>query len=259
MTCVAGTVRSIWFARGAIAMNKANLSELFRSLQAELSTKLATSRRSIRHAGAKGSATEQHWRLLLEAYLPNRYEVRKGFVIDSEQSMSDEIDLIIHDRHYSPFVLRQGDVDFVPAESVYAVVEVKQKIDDSTIGYAAKKAASVRALTRTSVAIPHAGGRYEPRTPPPVVAALVALDSWPADKFRANVSRGLAASRSGLDLGCAVEKGAFNVLDSRKRSQRIEFHAAETALVFFLFRLMERLRAMATAPALDFKAYGRYL
>lgn len=222
-------------------------------------TKLAVARKSIDHSGAKGVATEQHWQALLQTYLPSRYEVRKGFVIDSEQSLSDEIDLIVHDRQYSPFILHQAGVDYVPAESVYAVIEVKQAIDRHSIDYATKKAASVRALKRTSVAIPHAGGTYEPRMPMPILAALVALESWPANRFRSNMKRILDANGAELDLGCSVESGAFNVLGRGKGSPRIEFHRAETALVFFLLRLMERLRSMATAPALDFKAYGRYL
>jgi hypothetical protein len=222
-------------------------------------TKLAVARKSIDHSGAKGVATEQHWQALLQTYLPSRYEVRKGFVIDSEQSLSDEIDLIVHDRQYSPFILSQAGVDYVPAESVYAVIEVKQEIDRDSIEYAIGKAASVRALKRTSVAIPHAGGMYEPRVPVPILAALVALDSWPGNRFRSNVKRILGTHEAELDLGCSVKSGAFSILGRDERSPRIEFHHAETALVFFLLRLMERLRSIATAPALDFRAYGRYL
>ncbi len=248
-------------SRGSLvaSMKKADLSELFRALQSELLTKLSTSRKTIEHSSAKGAATEQHWKELLQAYLPSRYEVRKGFVIDSEQSISDEIDLVIHDRHYSPFILCQGGVDFIPAESVYAVIEVKQEIDGDTIAYAVKKAASVRALVRTSVSIPHAGGEYEARPLPSVMAGLVALDSWATERFAENVTRCVLAETAGLDLGCSIKRGAFHVPASHDGSRQIEFHAAETALVFFLFRLMERLRLLATAPALDFRAYSRYL
>ncbi|MGA2458777.1 MAG: hypothetical protein ABSF85_14500, partial [Terriglobales bacterium] len=50
-------------------------------------------------------------------------------------------------------------------ESVYAAFEAKQSINAEEVDYAQKKVASVRRLHRTSLEIPHAGGKYPAKTP----------------------------------------------------------------------------------------------
>ena len=120
-------------------------------------TKLSTNRMSIIHPGAKGDVSELNWIQWLKDYLPKRYCVDKAFIIDCENNISDQIDVVIYDQQYSPFVFNQDSVIYIPAESVYAVFEVKKELNKEYIEYAEKKAGSVRSLHRTSAPIPHAG------------------------------------------------------------------------------------------------------
>ena len=53
----------------------------------------------------------------------------------------------------------------IPAESVDAVVEVKQVLTRQHVRNAGLKIASVRRLKRTSVPVPFAGGCYPPKKP----------------------------------------------------------------------------------------------
>ena len=78
----------------------------------------------------------------------------KAFVIDSTDTTSQQLDIVIYDRQYTPLIINQDGTLVIPAESVYAVFEAKQSIDASQVDYAAKKIASVRALHRTSLPIP---------------------------------------------------------------------------------------------------------
>ncbi|HEY0557803.1 MAG TPA: DUF6602 domain-containing protein, partial [Thermoanaerobaculia bacterium] len=126
-----------------------DLRKLFLSLQEQLAARLQTNRAMLDHPGAKGSATEESWREMLGEYLPKRYCVSKAFVIDAEGTRSDEIDLVIYDRQYSPFLLKQDGAIFIPAESVYGVLEIKQSLTGRDVTYAIEKAASVRRLRRT--------------------------------------------------------------------------------------------------------------
>lgn len=82
------------------------LHELFLKLQEELLAHLTTPRAVIPHQGAKGAATEARWMEMLKAHLPTRYCVTTGFVIDHTSAISDQIDVIIYDRHFSPSSLR---------------------------------------------------------------------------------------------------------------------------------------------------------
>lgn len=158
-------------------MNKIDIKSLFLSLQEQMTTKLSTNREMILHPGTKGDASELNWIKWFEDYLPKRYNVNKAFVIDCEGNISEQIDVVIYDRQYSPFIFNQDSVFYIPAESVYAIFEVKQELNKQYIEYAGEKAASVRRLKRTSAVIPHAGGQYSPKVPFTIIAGILTLSS----------------------------------------------------------------------------------
>ena len=101
----------------------------------------------------------------MRKYLPRRYCVDKAIIVDCNGNTSDQIDIVIYDGQYSYFVFKHEQVIYVPAESVYAVIEVKQELNKANLNYAGEKAASVRKLSRTSAEIPFAGGIYRPHQP----------------------------------------------------------------------------------------------
>src|SRR5258705_8272827 len=98
------------------SLKKVDLREIFLGLQKEMVTKLGTVRTTVGHPVAKGDVTENSWREMLGKYLPKRYAVEKAFVVDSESNVSDQIDLVIFDRHFSPFLFHQEGAFYVPAE-----------------------------------------------------------------------------------------------------------------------------------------------
>jgi hypothetical protein len=61
---------------------------------------------------------------VLRGFLPWRYQVGTGFVVDQSGNKSEQQDIILYDRQYSPALLSSDDVEqsiYVPVESVYAV------------------------------------------------------------------------------------------------------------------------------------------
>jgi len=70
-----------------------------------------------------------------------------------------------------------GYVLYVPAESVYAVFDVKQDMRRPHIVAAAEKAESVRRLKRTSVPVPFAAGTYKAKPLFEIVAGILCLES----------------------------------------------------------------------------------
>ena len=146
---------------------------------------------------------------------------------------------------------------YVHAESVYGVLEVKQDLSREHIQYAGEKAASVRRLGRTSARIPHAGGAYEPRPLPLIVAGLLTYQSsWSppfGEAFR-NALSGLT-SEAHLDLGCALVHGAFEVVGGAGDTINVNVAEGPRSLVQFLMRLLKQLQALATVPAIDYEAY----
>ena len=69
-----------------------------------MQTSLNVNRMHIGHPGSKGDATEQRWIDFLRTYLPNRYKVDKAIVIDSTGNVSEQMDVVIYDAIYTPFI-----------------------------------------------------------------------------------------------------------------------------------------------------------
>lgn len=216
------------------------------------------------HPGTKGDDTELNWLHMLQELLPRRYGVAKAFVVDSRGHKSEQIDLVVHDKHFSPLLFEVGGAQYIPAESVYAAIEVKQSLDKGQLEYAADKIASVRRLYRTSVAIPHAGGKYDPVIPRRIIGGVLARRSGWLPAFGAAFEtclvsldrRDLDQLRSGLDIGCAVEHGGFVVnRDTNAATAEIEHSDANVALIYFVMRLLRQLQAVASVPAIDYDAY----
>lgn len=248
------------------------LSEAFTYEQRALESKINAAQSTITHDGTMGSVIESQWISgFLQKYLPDRYAVGSGIVINSEGKTSDQIDIVIHDNQYTPNLLSQGTHQFVPAESVYAVIEVKPQIDKGMLEYAGKKAASVRSLTRTSVGIRHAGGSYPPKVLHHIIAGIIGVSAdWKGgfnDTFKKNLTP-LLGTENQIDFGCALEHGAFDIynydrvftnqdpLNPELIDQMINIKSSNNSLVYFMFRLLSRLQAIGTVPAVDWSKYG---
>ena len=233
------------------------LQRAFASEQSCLVAKLQSSDRIV-HDGDRGEVNEQYFIDVLRHYLPNRYTVHKAAILDSEGQVSDSIDVVVHDRQYTPTLLDSESHRYVPAEAVYAIFECKPKIDKGYLEYAASKAESVRRLKRTSVPIRHAGGEYPAKPHFNIIAGILAIDVGWKEGFAASFedchSRLTGAQR--LDCGLSVDGHAF---DTFQASGGYTYCKSENALVFFLFRLLNQLQSLGTVPAIDWNAYASQL
>lgn len=239
-------------------MNKWSLPDLLANIHRDVETRLSIVRSAFAHPGTKGDGTENIWLEILETYLPKRYQVSKAHVVDSKGEFSDQIDVVVYDRQYSPFVFVYEKQLFVPAESVYAVFEAKQSVDAGVIKYAQDKIESVRRLHRTSLPIPHAGGTYDPKPLIPIIGGVLSLESeWnPAmgeslrNKLFANRNDGL------INIGCIANHGYF-IFD--KKSEDFEFLISQKASTAFLLKLISILQFSGTVPMIDVDAYAKWL
>jgi hypothetical protein len=227
-------------------------------LHEEIEQRLSIARRSFAHPGVKGDASEGVWLELLNHYLPSRYASTKAHVVDSQGNFSDQIDIVIFDRQYSPLILKFDEQLIIPAESVYAVFESKQTINADNVRYAQQKISSVRRLHRTSLPIPHAGGTYSAKAPQHIIGGFLGFESdWtpPLGKPLLDVlTEGLELGR--IDLGCIAANGVFQTT-ADKNDFDITCHGKPA--ITFLFELIGFLQEMATVPMIDIRAYTRWL
>lgn len=232
------------------------LPRLFLQLQHGLRAALELAREAIDHATSKGDVSEAQWRKMLAKHLPQRYRVCKGHVVDSRGGMSDQIDVIIHDAHYCPLFLDEEGACFVPAESVYAVFEAKQELTAGYVAAAGEKAASVRRLFRTSAPIVDRGEGKPPRPLTYVLGGVLALTTGWRDGLGDGFKEAFAKLEGDaqLDLGCAIAAGAFELVVDHGR-QELVIAPPDAALVTFFLRLVHRLQAIGTIPAIEWPAY----
>jgi len=238
---------------------RVDLHDIFRHVQAQMQARLASGE-LLEHPTACGAATERHWLDLFAEYLPERYRASPAFILDSNGRRSRQIDIAIYDRFYSPLLFPLPSGLHVPAESVYAVFEVKQALNFRLLRDAGRKAASVRRLRRTSVPVISAGRARPPLTPPPILAGILALRAAWNRPFQSQLMKALTPLEPAefLDIGCALEVASFEALPSRS-GPKLSFSHPGEALIFFMLRLLDRLRSLGTAPAPDLSAYARSL
>lgn len=266
--------------------NKVNLKNLFFGLQNQMEAQLGTNREFIPHPGSKGDSLEDTWIEWLRKYLPNRYSIDKAFVIDSNGALSDQIDLVIYDQQYTPFVLTQNGIHYVPAEGVYAVFEVKPDlkgtIEDrgesiSYIEYAGRKIESARKLKRTSTFIIDRGEKKAPRPLTKILGGILTSVNSIKKKETIEAQLKKLEGLKGIDLGCAVDYGAFFIdyngdediskLEPMERINDyydnrtitgIEFSTSDTSLVSFFFQLLRYLQqSIGTIAAIDLSEYSK--
>lgn len=83
------------------------------------------------HHPTGGSYRESVWSSLFEMIIPKKYCIEQGvFIIDSYGNISNEVDLIIFDEMYTPYIFNYGKIKFIPIEAVAAVVQCKSKSVD---------------------------------------------------------------------------------------------------------------------------------
>lgn len=268
-------------------MSKVELKQLFEGLQNQMISQLNTNREFITHPGSKGDALENAWIDWLRKYLPNRYSVEKAIVIDSEGTTSHQIDIVIYDNWFTPFIFSQNGFHYIPAEGVYAIFEVKPDIQGSADGgknyieYACEKIESVRVLKRTSTSMINSGVKFAPRPLTKIIGGFLSTTNTYTHQNNNTIEKHIKENDGfkGLDIGCIADYGSFHIdyegeedvtlnksedfekryLDyyKNRKFNEIKFSNKENSLVSFFLQLTRYLQqAIGTIPAIDLNAYS---
>lgn len=234
-----------------------SLEQSFKDLQNGMLNEFNTTK-NLTHPTSKGDSFEISWLDMFKKYLPERYCAEKAFVIDSEGNCSDQIDIVIFDRHFSPFLFNKNGVYYIPAESVYCVFEVKPEVTSETITYAGNKFESVKKLKRTSAPIYHAGGVIsDPKAPIKITTGLLAGKSSYSDPFGESFLQNVRALKDlkSMNFVCTLENGSFFV--DNEEDEIIS--STDTALIFFFLKMLETLQKQGTVTAMEINKYYNVL
>lgn len=199
------------------------------------------------HSVSQGDLSEGKWIGFLRSFLPNRYEVSKGFVFDSAGGVSEQIDLIVFDPLHSPLIHEtENGEKYVTAESVYAVFEVKQKANKDNVNYADKKIKSVCNLKRTSRPMISSGKAVPARPLTHIIGGLLTTDSIK----RADLKKHLSASEN-VEIICSALGGTIY-----KNGSGISASNSEEAVFSFFYLLLDELFKLGTVGAIDIRDYA---
>lgn len=125
--------------------NKNILDQYFEGIVNQINNEIDFISTIIRHNAEKGFNNEEILRDLLIKFLPERYSITSGFVIDKNGAISKQCDVIIYDSQYNPDILQFRNIKMIPVDIVYAVVEIKTTLS-SALNLAIENIESVNKL-----------------------------------------------------------------------------------------------------------------
>lgn len=239
---------------------KLQLKEVFFGLQKQMETKLTLNRKILLHPVEKGEGSELEWIDMLSTYLPKRYSVSKAHIIDHIGNVSEQIDIVIFDSHYSPFILKQNGATYITAECVYAIVEIKPELTATNLKYASKKALSVRRLKRTSSKIVQADGNdFPPKPAPKILSGLLTIDGTLTSRSINYLTK--LPENECLNFCCSLSGSYFHLKNfhpwlKNTIPYNYEYKNQTKSLLLFFLNLFTELQKMGTVPAIDLSKYS---
>jgi len=239
------------------------LQEAFKYIERSLQAKLEGANYP-EHPTAKGDILEEAWREVLRRYLPARFRVNDGFVIDSKGGISGQIDCIIYDNVFTPTFWGEGGHFHIPAEAVHAVLEIKPTVNLGYIRAASDKAASVRMLHRTSIPYMSSGQENPPKELFPIIGGLLASrieykEGIEGTAFQQAVDRihqDDPECMQSIDLVLTGFDGYADYFDSGFPTDAPPHRDIDKgAATRGLFRLVRALLSQGTVGAIDLRGY----
>ncbi len=209
------------------------------------------------HPVAKGNAREHGWRKMFRRFLPDRFGVKSGFIIDSKGLLSEQIDCIIYRKDTGIELYSVGQETVIPAEAVFAAFEIKPQIDKKTLDYAEGKAASIGKLTisnywlESDEAVPK---RYlgDFSANGQIIFGLLAdsvswRNGWEFKLFK-NLLRNPDTT---ITLFMTVNDGCVNTLETGYPTDTYELFDGKHALLNQLIKLVESFTELEKARCMD--------
>ncbi|WP_053956484.1 DUF6602 domain-containing protein [Inediibacterium massiliense] len=79
-----------------------------------------------KHPGITGHCREEYWIGFFRKIIPQKFTLETGvMIIDSEGNISNEVDIVVFDNQYTPYLFNYGSLKFIPIEAVSIVIECK--------------------------------------------------------------------------------------------------------------------------------------
>jgi len=232
------------------------LTEIYKAIGLQMLSDFEHIHSQIKHLGERGSEREAGLRTFLGTYLPGRYAVSNGEIVDTDGQTSRQCDLVIYDPSNCPLLLAGKDYRVFPTEPVLAIIEIKSELDASELEDAVAKIRSIKCLARKTG--PIAGI---------VFAYKSAYKQDPIMKIASQIRKLNARLQPHeyTDLLCILDSGVIKLINAHggvqipanptERLMQAYFELDLPVLLYFFIQLLELLDGQV--PAMP--AYLRYI
>lgn len=239
------------------------LEELFESKESSLQSKFEEIRSQFDHSGLKGDEGEEIVREFLSEYLPRNYGYGNGEIIDSEGTVSREVDIAICNQ-FHPFTYSKDGRGLLFVEGVEAVVEVKSVLNEDHLERSIENCSSVRSLEANTPAgtmgfDPRAEGFERVKVTPHAVFAFETpynMETLQQKLMDLNDEKSIS-SRERIDLVFCLDKGL--IVDSKEIDRLLSEGADEyqtglsvvdtsPSLLMFLILLQDKMPQVNSMP-----------
>jgi hypothetical protein len=129
-----------------IKMGKDVIRKYYQGIMDQIRTEVDLINSNFHHNGLKGEGNENKLRDIIKKFIPERYGVDTGIVIDRDGNQSKQCDIIIYDKFNHPQLLGLSSVKMFPVDLVHAVIEVKTTLDKTSARKSIENIKSVRNL-----------------------------------------------------------------------------------------------------------------
>ena len=122
------------------------LETYYRGISQQLRAEVDFINTIFTHQGVKGDGNESILRDLLKKFIPKKYGIGTGIIIDRKGNQSKQIDIIVYDQLLYPSILAVSTLHMFPVDIVYATIEVKTTLTSTDAQRSIANIASVRSL-----------------------------------------------------------------------------------------------------------------
>lgn len=129
-------------------MKKMTLQDTMKSISKKMKIDYEELSQGLQHSGLKGDNRENIVKDFLEKYLHKRFGVVKGEIMATNGKTSKQQDVIIYDFGRCPLLYNEKEIQVLPVEGVYVVIEVKSTLDEKELIKSIKNISSVKKLPK---------------------------------------------------------------------------------------------------------------
>lgn len=213
------------------------------------------------HKGVRGNERAAALAEFLQLHLPSVFAVGKGEARDYGDNVSGELDLFIYDRLTAAPIQTGSESLIVPAEALYAVIEVKSVLSQAEIDIcltAAMKVRSLRPFKKSFIASPTEGRVQKDRYRCPyfifAYSSNLSADGWAEKEYRRIIdgSKKLGYALDVVDRVIVMDRG---IIRPQVSAALLKDNSPSLFLEFYLHLVNFLMRERKRRPTIDWTAY----